>query len=76
MPAMPDKVFVVVVAVVVEEPPLPPHMFQRCLRPTNKDMGAAGVDTDVAEADARNSNIPLAVSLRPRAWEVCFPRPT
>jgi hypothetical protein len=40
------------------------------------DMGAAGVDADAAEADARNSIIPLAVSPRPRAWEVCFPRPT
>ena len=70
---MPDKVFSVVVAGVVKEPPLPPHMFQRCLQPTNKDMGAAGVDADAAEADARNSNIPLAVSPRPRAWEVCSP---
>jgi hypothetical protein len=73
---MPDTVFAVVVAVVVEEPTPLPHMFQRCLQPTNKDMEAAGVDTDAAEADARNNNIPLAVSSRPRAWEVCFPQPT
>ena len=62
---MPDKVFAVVVAGVVEEPPLPPHMFQRCQQPTNKDMGAAGVDADAAEADSRTSNTPLAVSPDP-----------
>ena len=54
---MPDSVSAMVGAGVVDEPHLPPHMFQRCPQPTNKDMGAAGMDADAAEADARNSNI-------------------
>ena len=45
---MPDSVSAVVGGGVVDEPHLPPHMFQRCPQPTNKDMGAAGVDADAA----------------------------
>ncbi len=71
---MPDKAFTEVDAAVAEEPH-PPHMYklQRCLQPTSKDMEAAYVDADTAEADARNNNIPTAVFTLPREWAVCFP---